>query len=303
MSATFLDRAACHLSGAGGARRRARPAGRAVGAADLRRPGRPGPGPGGRSRPARHRPGRTGGRRVAQLVPAADLVLRGVRMGQDPGARSTSAWPGPRSRTSSSTPAPRCCWSTPSSTRRWPASVRRGASCSAPKRRRALRRPGPSPCHGSRTRRPPPPSTTPRAPPPGPRASSSPTATAGSTPSLFGWHVGVSDRDVYLHTLPMFHANGWGMPWATAAMGAHPGGPAQGGRPRDPPPGRPARGDPPVRGPGRGERRTGRGRRSGTARCPGPAPPGSWWPARRRRRGPSSGSSPSWAGSSSRSTA
>jgi fatty-acyl-CoA synthase len=36
---------------------------------------------------------------------------------------------------------------------------------------------------------------------------------------VFGWHVGVSDRDVYLHTLPMFHANGWGMPWTTAAMG------------------------------------------------------------------------------------
>src|SRR5437763_4194710 len=26
----------------------------------------------------------------------------------------------------------------------------------------------------------------------------------------FGWHAGVSDWDVYLHTLPMFHANGWG---------------------------------------------------------------------------------------------
>jgi len=37
--------------------------------------------------------------------------------------------------------------------------------------------------------------------------------------AVFGWHTGVSDRDVYLHTLPMFHANGWGMPWATAAMG------------------------------------------------------------------------------------
>ena len=37
--------------------------------------------------------------------------------------------------------------------------------------------------------------------------------------SLFGWHMEVSDRDVYLHTLPMFHANGWGMPWATTAMG------------------------------------------------------------------------------------
>ena len=37
--------------------------------------------------------------------------------------------------------------------------------------------------------------------------------------AVFGWHVGVHDRDVYLHTLPMFHANGWGMPWATAGMG------------------------------------------------------------------------------------
>ncbi len=37
--------------------------------------------------------------------------------------------------------------------------------------------------------------------------------------TVFGWHTGVCDRDVYLHTLPMFHANGWGMPWTTAAMG------------------------------------------------------------------------------------
>jgi acyl-CoA synthetase (AMP-forming)/AMP-acid ligase II len=36
----------------------------------------------------------------------------------------------------------------------------------------------------------------------------------------FGWHLGVSDRDVYLHTLPMFHCNGWGMPFALAGMGA-----------------------------------------------------------------------------------
>ncbi len=36
---------------------------------------------------------------------------------------------------------------------------------------------------------------------------------------VFGWHLQLSDRDRYLHTLPMFHANGWGMPWATAAVG------------------------------------------------------------------------------------
>ncbi len=36
--------------------------------------------------------------------------------------------------------------------------------------------------------------------------------------TVLGWHTQVSDRDVYLHTLPMFHANGWGMPWATTGM-------------------------------------------------------------------------------------
>ena len=35
----------------------------------------------------------------------------------------------------------------------------------------------------------------------------------------FGWHVGVSDRDVYLHTLPMFHCDGWGMLYTVSAMG------------------------------------------------------------------------------------
>jgi acyl-CoA synthetase (AMP-forming)/AMP-acid ligase II len=38
--------------------------------------------------------------------------------------------------------------------------------------------------------------------------------------ATFGWHVGVSDRDVYLHTLPQFHCNGWGMPYAVTGMGA-----------------------------------------------------------------------------------
>ncbi len=35
----------------------------------------------------------------------------------------------------------------------------------------------------------------------------------------FGWHTGVSDRDVYLHTLPMFHCDGWGMLYTTTGMG------------------------------------------------------------------------------------
>jgi len=34
----------------------------------------------------------------------------------------------------------------------------------------------------------------------------------------FGWHTGVTDRDVLLHTLPMFHCNGWGMPYAVTGM-------------------------------------------------------------------------------------
>jgi fatty-acyl-CoA synthase len=36
----------------------------------------------------------------------------------------------------------------------------------------------------------------------------------------FGWHTGVNDHDVLLHTLPMFHCNGWGMPYAVTGMGA-----------------------------------------------------------------------------------
>src|SRR5439155_5827617 len=35
----------------------------------------------------------------------------------------------------------------------------------------------------------------------------------------FGWHATVRPEDVYLHTLPMFHCNGWGMPYALTAMG------------------------------------------------------------------------------------
>ena len=37
--------------------------------------------------------------------------------------------------------------------------------------------------------------------------------------TTFGWHMGVDDRDVYLHLLPQFHCNGWGMLYAVTAMG------------------------------------------------------------------------------------
>jgi len=36
----------------------------------------------------------------------------------------------------------------------------------------------------------------------------------------FGWHATITDRDVYLHTLPTFHCNGWGLPYALTGMGA-----------------------------------------------------------------------------------
>jgi acyl-CoA synthetase (AMP-forming)/AMP-acid ligase II len=37
--------------------------------------------------------------------------------------------------------------------------------------------------------------------------------------TVFGLHTTISDRDVYLHTLPMFHANGWGMPFGVTGVG------------------------------------------------------------------------------------
>lgn len=38
--------------------------------------------------------------------------------------------------------------------------------------------------------------------------------------TIFGLHSSVTDRDVYLHTLPTFHCNGWGMPFVLAGLGA-----------------------------------------------------------------------------------
>jgi len=36
---------------------------------------------------------------------------------------------------------------------------------------------------------------------------------------VFGLHITLTDRDVLLHTLPMFHCNGWGMPYAVTGLG------------------------------------------------------------------------------------
>lgn len=37
--------------------------------------------------------------------------------------------------------------------------------------------------------------------------------------TVFGWQASVNDRDVYLHTLPMFHCNGWGQVYGVTGMG------------------------------------------------------------------------------------
>ncbi|GAB3300253.1 AMP-binding protein [Epidermidibacterium keratini] len=37
--------------------------------------------------------------------------------------------------------------------------------------------------------------------------------------TTFAMHMGVNDKDVYLHTLPLFHCNGWGMGFSTTAFG------------------------------------------------------------------------------------
>jgi fatty-acyl-CoA synthase len=36
---------------------------------------------------------------------------------------------------------------------------------------------------------------------------------------VFGLHTTLTDHDVLLHTLPMFHCNGWGMPYAVTGLG------------------------------------------------------------------------------------
>jgi fatty-acyl-CoA synthase len=36
----------------------------------------------------------------------------------------------------------------------------------------------------------------------------------------FAMHMQAGDRDVYMHTLPMFHCNGWGLPYSFAGLGA-----------------------------------------------------------------------------------
>ena len=100
--------------------------------------------------------------------------------------------------------------------------------------------------------------------------------------TIFGWHMGVGDRDVYLHTLPQFHCNGWGMLYAVTGMGGRARHHPQDRRRRDPPPGRAARRHADVRRAGRAQHGARRRRQvGGRDGSPGPGTrPG----AHRRRR-------------------
>ena len=195
------------------ARRRARPA-------HLRRARGEGAEPGGRARRARDRRRRAGRDHVAERGPVPRRAVRRPRV--RPGARPDQLPAEPRRgrATSSSTRARRCCSSTRStrtSSRTSPSST---ASSSAP-------RPTPS-CSSGPARR------SSRAT--DEHATATINYTSGTTARpkgvqmthrnlwlnavTFGWHMGVTDRDVYLHTLPMFHCNGWGLPFALTGMGA-----------------------------------------------------------------------------------
>ena len=77
----------------------------------------------------------------------------------------------------------------------------------------------PSRAPGSRTRTPRRRSTTPPARPRGPKGVQITHRNIWTNAVTFALHAGVTDRDVYLHTLPMFHANGWGMPFAMTGCG------------------------------------------------------------------------------------
>ena len=72
---------------------------------------------------------------------------------------------------------------------------------------------------GARTRTPPRRSTTPPGTTARPKGVQITHRNIWTNAVTFALHAGVTDRDVYLHTLPMFHANGWGMPFAMTGCG------------------------------------------------------------------------------------
>ncbi len=277
---TISCRAARRLSRSGRHDRRARPAGAVAGVDHLRAPRRAGHRPGGPARRPRRRLRGAGGDRVAELGAACWSACSGCPA-LGPGDRADQL---PAQRrggrpTSSGTAAPRCCMVDPELDEPWAACRRAHRFVLGVRRRRAVPRGRGAGAVASPTRTPSAPSTTRRAPPPDRRECSSATGPCGSTPPSSGGPTGVSDRDVYLHTLPMFHCNGWGMPFTTTAMGV----PqvvlrkvdgAEILRRVDR-----ARGDPDVRCPGRRGRHPG-----GGVGWDGPVPGSGTHPDRRRRR-------------------
>ena len=167
---------------------------------------------------------RTGGRRVPQLRPAADVVLRRVRVGAHPGAHQLPAGQRPRSSSSSSTPGRRSSCTTPSSTRPWPGSARTaGFVLGRRQRRRALRPRQPNRRPGRPTR----------------SATATINYTSGTTArpkgvqlthrncwvnaAVFGWHVGrVRPRRATCTPCRCSTANGWGMPCGDGRHGRAP---------------------------------------------------------------------------------
>ena len=84
----------------------------------------------------------------------------------------------------------------------------------------------------------------------------------------FAMHTRAWERDVYLHTLPMFHCNGWGMPYGLVGLGARQVVIRKIDGARDPAPGRRARRDADVRCARGLQRRARRRGRPGRARSP-----------------------------------
>ena len=195
-----------------GDRRRAGPAGRSRGArstyaevAERARAHRR------RARRARHRRRRAGGDGQPQLGPPADRAVRRLRLGAHPRADQLP----PRRRGGA---LHRRALRRPRAARRSRARRRPRRTSSASTRSSSAPRPTTRCCASASSRR---------------RGTGDEDATAtinytsGTTArpkgvqlthrniwlnaTTFGWHMGVSDRDVYLHTLPQFHCNGWGM--------------------------------------------------------------------------------------------
>ena len=301
----FLERAELVYGDARRHRRRARSARGVVGELTYARDRAPGARPGRRARRAGPRPRRARRDRVAQLGAAADVVLRRERLGprpradQLPAQRATEiSYIVEHSGADGAARRPRA------RRRARRASTRSSGSCSAresdagplPLRLRAR-------AVGTPTRTRPRRSTTRAARPRGPKG-----VRADAPHDLAQRdHLRLAGRRLRPRRLPA-HAADVPLQRLGHAVRGHRHGrsarrAAQGRRRRDPAPGRAARRHAALRR-ARGRRRDPRRRgRRGTARFPAAAARASSSPARRRRPARSSGSRPSSAGSSSRSTA